>query len=47
MGANRACGAAAVAAVATWLGVHMLRVHDVLATRRVLRMVAALQGVGS
>ena len=44
---DRLEGSLAVAAVATWLGVHMLRVHDVLATRRVLRMVAALQGVGS
>jgi len=31
--------------LAAWLGAHVLRVHDVLATQRALGVVAALQGV--
>ncbi|MFH1465519.1 MAG: dihydropteroate synthase [Pseudomonadota bacterium] len=45
--AERLEGSLAVAAVATWLGVAMLRVHDVQATRRAARMAWALRGEGA
>jgi dihydropteroate synthase len=43
---DRLEGSLAVATVATWLGVAMLRVHDVLATRRAVGMAWALRGAG-
>lgn len=40
---DRLEGSLAVAAVAAWQGAQMIRVHDVRATRRVVRMVDAIR----
>ncbi len=40
-------GSLAAAAIATWMGVSMLRVHDVRATHRVSRMAWAIRGAAS
>ena len=37
-------GTLAATAVAAWLGGRVFRTHDVVATRRVVRMVAAIRG---
>ena len=41
---ERLPGTLAVTAVAAWLGVRVFRAHDVIATRHVLDMVAAIRG---
>jgi dihydropteroate synthase len=41
---DRLEGTLAATAVATWLGASVFRAHDVLATRRVVEMVAVLRG---
>lgn len=41
---ERLPGTLAVTAVAAWLGVRVFRAHDVIATRQVLDMVAAIRG---
>ena len=40
---DRLEGSLALAGLATWLGVDLLRVHDVLATKKVVNMVAAVR----
>jgi dihydropteroate synthase len=40
-------GSLAVAALAAWQGAHVIRVHDVAATARVVRMVDSVRGVSA